>query len=501
LATEALHRAGTDEERASVAAAQALTVGCALGRVSEAAAALLEAARTVHSSEGRAVLAAAEAVLALYDEDPQQALRLAEGMRSGTGACDRTCALATAVTAVGLALSGQTVRALESVTTGYAALAAAPSAVEPVLARFALLHAEVVALHLAGRIRELERRTAEVHGSILEAPESAGEAIAVLHRGWAALACGRPREALRWLLEARSGLQRHDPMGMSRLTDALLAIARALVGDVEEAGDALARIAGAGTGTLPTLQPITGLARGCLTAAAGRSTEAAALVIEAATRAVDGGQEGLAAILLHRAVGYGRAADVAMPLRGLAARLDAPLVADLADHAQASAHGDGRRLDELSSRLQEAGALMLAADAAMEAAAAHERSGARRAAAESRTRAMVLARECGVHDAPVFDLMTLPTLTEREAEVARLASQGMTNQDIADRLVVSVRTVEAHLSHVYTKFGITRRADLGTALAAAASHPRQARRNGHRDALDLTDSPGGGEGWQRAPAS
>jgi DNA-binding CsgD family transcriptional regulator len=292
-------------------------------------------------------------------------------------------------------------------------------------------------------------------------------------------------------------------MGMAPLTDALLAIARALVGDVEEAGDALARITGTGTGTPATLRPIVGLARGCLTASAGRSAEAAAQVIDAARRAVDGGQEGLAAVLLHRAVGYGRGADVAMPLRGLAARLDAPLVAGLAEHAQASAHGDGRALDDLSQRWQEAGALMLAADTAMEAAAAHERSGARRAAAESRTRAMVLARECGVHDAPVFDLLTLPSLTSREAEVARLASQGMTNQDIADRLVVSVRTVEAHLSHVYTKFGITRRADLGTALAAAASHPRQARGNGHRTGLDLADSPAtaGGDGWQRAPAS
>ena len=40
--------------------------------------------------------------------------------------------------------------------------------------------------------------------------------------------------------------------------------------------------------------------------------------------------------------------------------------------------------------------------------------------------------------------------------------------EIAERLVVSVRTVEAHLSHVYSKFGITRRAELATALAPTA---------------------------------
>jgi DNA-binding NarL/FixJ family response regulator len=40
----------------------------------------------------------------------------------------------------------------------------------------------------------------------------------------------------------------------------------------------------------------------------------------------------------------------------------------------------------------------------------------------------------------------------------------MSNQAIADRLVVSVRTVEAHLTHIYTKLGISGRADLARAL-------------------------------------
>jgi DNA-binding NarL/FixJ family response regulator len=44
-------------------------------------------------------------------------------------------------------------------------------------------------------------------------------------------------------------------------------------------------------------------------------------------------------------------------------------------------------------------------------------------------------------------------LTDRELEVLQLAAQGLTNYDIAQRLYISVRTVEAHLTHVYNKLG------------------------------------------------
>jgi DNA-binding NarL/FixJ family response regulator len=50
-------------------------------------------------------------------------------------------------------------------------------------------------------------------------------------------------------------------------------------------------------------------------------------------------------------------------------------------------------------------------------------------------------------------------LTAREAEVLQLIATGATNQEIADTLVVSVRTVERHLLHVYSKIGARRRAD------------------------------------------
>lgn len=57
-------------------------------------------------------------------------------------------------------------------------------------------------------------------------------------------------------------------------------------------------------------------------------------------------------------------------------------------------------------------------------------------------------------------------LTASERRVARLAAGGRTNRQIAEELVVTVKAVEWHLSHVYRKLGITSRRRLPTALGA-----------------------------------
>ena len=53
--------------------------------------------------------------------------------------------------------------------------------------------------------------------------------------------------------------------------------------------------------------------------------------------------------------------------------------------------------------------------------------------------------------------------------VATLASDGLSNKQIATALFMGVSTVEAHLSHVYRKLGIRSRAGLGPRLEAAAN--------------------------------
>ena len=58
----------------------------------------------------------------------------------------------------------------------------------------------------------------------------------------------------------------------------------------------------------------------------------------------------------------------------------------------------------------------------------------------------------------VADMLT--DLTAQEAQIAKLARSGQTNQEIGSQLFISPRTVEWHLGNVFTKLGITSRKDL-----------------------------------------
>src|SRR6516165_993408 len=55
----------------------------------------------------------------------------------------------------------------------------------------------------------------------------------------------------------------------------------------------------------------------------------------------------------------------------------------------------------------------------------------------------------------------------RVLDVIRLVSEGLANQDIATRLFVSPRTVQTHLTHIYTKLGLSSRVQL---VQEAARH-------------------------------
>ena len=47
--------------------------------------------------------------------------------------------------------------------------------------------------------------------------------------------------------------------------------------------------------------------------------------------------------------------------------------------------------------------------------------------------------------------------TPREVEVLRLVAQGMTNEQVANQLVISPRTVDTHLTSIYGKIGVSSR--------------------------------------------
>jgi DNA-binding CsgD family transcriptional regulator len=64
-------------------------------------------------------------------------------------------------------------------------------------------------------------------------------------------------------------------------------------------------------------------------------------------------------------------------------------------------------------------------------------------------------------------LPALPGLTPAEQAVARLVATGCSNRQAAAELYISVKTVEFHLGHIFTKLGIRSRKDLITRMGAA----------------------------------
>ena len=57
------------------------------------------------------------------------------------------------------------------------------------------------------------------------------------------------------------------------------------------------------------------------------------------------------------------------------------------------------------------------------------------------------------------------SLTPTERDVVRLVSEGLGNKDIGDRLFISPRTVQTHLTHVYAKLGLDSRVRLAQEAA------------------------------------
>jgi DNA-binding NarL/FixJ family response regulator len=68
-------------------------------------------------------------------------------------------------------------------------------------------------------------------------------------------------------------------------------------------------------------------------------------------------------------------------------------------------------------------------------------------------------------------LRGLDSLTASERRIAELASQGLTNREIAQTLFVTARTVEGHLTSVFRKLQLDSRTELPAALAGGTPVP------------------------------
>ncbi|NGY64218.1 tetratricopeptide repeat protein [Lentzea sp. NEAU-D13] len=80
-----------------------------------------------------------------------------------------------------------------------------------------------------------------------------------------------------------------------------------------------------------------------------------------------------------------------------------------------------------------------------------------------------ISHALGDHDEPVPAPPAASPLTRREREVAALVAQGLTNKEIAARLVIARRTAEGHVERILTKLGFTNRTQLAAWMAEHTS--------------------------------
>ncbi|GAA1240615.1 LuxR C-terminal-related transcriptional regulator [Pseudonocardia aurantiaca] len=418
-----------------------------------------EAERALHRVAGEDEAETTGAAFALLAGRPVEAERTARRV-AGRGTPMGARAAAALVGALGSLGRAEEVRAVLPVALDAAARSPDAAHLRPMV-WFGHVHA----LRQAGLITEAAdaaRRYRAAAGSVpvLREKGTLIEAVVALDRG-------ELTSAVDLLREAAAGLHGNDPDNWGFRAFVAMAAAHGMAGDAEAAQVALEQARARYGPTVALFAPELALAAAWGAAAEGVLTEAVAAAHEAASLARGSGRLAAEVEALHTAVRFG-ARDVAGRLAELACQVEGPRCELAALHSAALAAADGGRLDDVSVRWGELGALLLAADAAAQAAEVYQRAGLKGSAHVAAGRAQRWVNSCGPARTPALRATArrLP-ITAREREIAALVATGLSNLEIAKRLVVSVRTVEGHIYRACTKLDVPDRSALGALVRQA----------------------------------
>jgi DNA-binding CsgD family transcriptional regulator len=213
------------------------------------------------------------------------------------------------------------------------------------------------------------------------------------------------------------------------------------------------------------------LATAWISAATGAVTRAIGGARSAAVTAASRGQPAREVLCLQTATRFGDTTTVTRlgELVDVVGGARAPVAAA---HAAALAAGDGEGLMAASVAYEEIGDLLAAVDAAAQASVALRHGGRRGSTLGATNRARELAGRCGGVHTPALSGAAAPAVfTGRMREVVMLAGGGLTNREIAERLQLSVRTVEGHLYRTAGRVGARDRNELARVIGHALATP------------------------------
>lgn len=447
-----------DDLRARLAFLRASNMLWALGDPTQAKE-IIDAANNVASPLGRSYINAFLTVYWFAIDEPQAALLASknfvmEALPPVVGA-EIAWALATIA-----ADAGRTGDAVSIAEAGYTA---ATRSLDAPQMRFNISDAHVGALLLAGRTAEAVEVAERVRRQASDLPGAAqllGAAIA----GRAALGAGRLEVAEPLLEQSVTGLSSSHSLGWGYRYLVPRATELAMRGAAAQALSALADIDSVQR-RFRSLDYERSLARSWACAAEGAVSEAIAIVRSAAERVSAKGQFAAEVMCLQTAVQFGD--------RGCAARLaelesivDGPRAGLAARFASALRDRDAAELATMSEEYEKIGDLVAALDAAAHAALAYRGEDRRGSALSCATRAAALAVLCGNAVTPALRQAAEPLpLTMREREIAMLIDEGLSNREVAERLTLSVRTVESHIYRAMARTGTTSREELAALLS------------------------------------
>jgi DNA-binding CsgD family transcriptional regulator/tetratricopeptide (TPR) repeat protein len=461
-------RADTDRHRwATLRAANLIWM---LGRPAEAAAILAELAEGQETEAERASRLAVEACVdAVFARCVDAEMKASTALKSGTLG-DINAMMA----ALALMMASGALGHAEAITpVARAALDRATNSFETSHMRFWLGGVYARACRLTGRIAECHDAATLLFGMANDMPGLAYANLVFL-MGNAELMRGELRAAEKLLHEALAGVENHGiTTGLRPACMFALAETHAKLGDAEAAAAMLAQARTSVKKDFLYMQTGLATASGWTLASAGSLTLAIETVLTEAKVARDRGQPTHEVSCLQAAVQWGATDElpaIAARARELAGELSLPLANAVAAHAESLLARNGDGLLAACEAYQAIGDRCTAADAAAQAAVAFTGAQSRSRGLFAASVSAQLAAECGGLCTPATRSPASPTpLTPRQREVAELVAAGLSNKEIADRLYMSVRTVEGHLLRACQRVGATTRGDLARIMRAGGA--------------------------------
>ncbi|MFP5313680.1 MAG: response regulator transcription factor, partial [Actinomycetes bacterium] len=285
-----------------------------------------------------------------------------------------------------------------------------------------------------------------------------------LLRGYSLLRQGRIERAYQVLLPAVEALRLNDPLQLYRFGTALGFYSAARLGDAEQAKrlEQDHKDVQAGWPAHDLLADTYVAAAGEYLARDGKGLAALQTLMTTTEASARTGN-----LLEVLAVCWDLGDPSVVPMVQAAARgVEGRWAEALLTLATAWENADGDTLMTTGASLEEAGFVNLAREAYARASTVLDEAGERRRSRQAVAQREKCDHELGERFREGRFIAAAPTvrLTRREQDIVELAVQGLTDREIAQRLMVSVRTVEGHLYRTYVKLGVRSRDELEAAL-------------------------------------